>query len=60
MQFLAAAVVNRPRVYCPKCSEPARRLYYQEASAADAPKNRPVAGWAYCPRDDFCFKVRID
>jgi hypothetical protein len=51
-------VANRPRVYCPKCTEPARRIYYQDAADAKTPKNQPIDGWAYCPTDRLCFKAK--
>lgn len=52
-------MANQPRIYCPKCSNAARRVYFQDASDKKASHNwNPIAGWAYCPVDDLCFKPR--
>ncbi|MES2154447.1 MAG: hypothetical protein V4510_04855 [bacterium] len=51
-------MANQPRIYCPKCSAAARRIYFQDASDKRSTTNwRTIATWAYCETDDLCFAV---
>lgn len=50
-------MANQPRIYCPKCGNAARRIYYQDAGDKKASHNwKPIAAWAYCPKDDHVFE----
>lgn len=49
-------VANQPRIYCPKCGSPARRVYYQDAGDKKASHNwKAIPGWAFCPSGHGCF-----
>lgn len=52
--------MNRPRLRCPKCGGPMKRIYTQEVTTKEGrrrTKYQTLEGFGYCPHDDEAYRV---